>query len=114
MALSFPNRSRSFDATRRAVRFWGHDNAMESSFFVTEDALKRIQPDMRLDERGLLSAFDANRDFICGVAAKVYSRGRRGCYEVVAADFRGGPRLPSVRAGTQSKTSARRWFGAWQ
>ena len=33
--LNFPNRSRIFDPTRRAVRFWGHDSAMEWSFFVT-------------------------------------------------------------------------------
>ena len=39
MALSFPNKSRAFDATRRAVRFWGYDSAMEVAFFVTEDAL---------------------------------------------------------------------------
>jgi hypothetical protein len=32
--------------TLRAVRFWGHDSAMEWSFFVTEDALKRLQPNM--------------------------------------------------------------------
>jgi hypothetical protein len=90
MALNFPNRSRSFDATRRAVRFWGYDSAMETSFFVTEDALKRVQPDMRLDETGLLSAFDSNRDLIYAAATKVYSRGRRGSYDLVAADFRGG------------------------
>src|SRR5262245_27564233 len=44
MPLSFPNKSRAFDATRRAVRFWGYDSAMEAAFFVTEDALKRVQP----------------------------------------------------------------------
>ena len=89
MALSFPNSSRSFDATRRAVRFWGYDSAMERSFFVTEDALKRIQPDMRFDEAGLLNAFDSNRDAIQAAAARVYSRGRKGSYDLVAADFRG-------------------------
>jgi hypothetical protein len=46
MASSFPNHSRSYDTTRRAVRFWGYDSAMETSFFVSEEALKRIQPDM--------------------------------------------------------------------
>src|SRR4029450_13534849 len=61
MALSFPNQSRADDATRRAVRFWGNDSAMEASFFVTEDSLKRIQPDMRFDEAGLLAAFHLNR-----------------------------------------------------
>ena len=37
MAISFPNRSRSYDATRQAVHFWGYDRSMESSFFVTAD-----------------------------------------------------------------------------
>jgi hypothetical protein len=87
MALSFPNQSRSYDATRRAVRFWGHDSAMEASFFVTEDALQRIQPNMRLDEAGLLSAFDLNRNRIYAAAAKVYSRGRKGSYDIVRSDF---------------------------
>ncbi|MEA3071135.1 MAG: hypothetical protein QOD29_2581, partial [Alphaproteobacteria bacterium] len=40
MTLNFPNRSRFYDATRRAVRFWGHDSAMEAVFFITEDALR--------------------------------------------------------------------------
>src|SRR5436309_2776369 len=52
MSLHFPNPNRFYDATRRAVRFWGHDSAMEAVFFVTEDALKRIAPGMRLDETG--------------------------------------------------------------
>jgi hypothetical protein len=69
------------------VRFWGHDSAMEASFFVTEDALKRVQPNMQFDEPGLLSAFDANRDLIYAAAAKVYARGRKGSYDLVSADF---------------------------
>lgn len=87
MALTFPNQSRSYDATRRAVRFWGHDSAMEASFYVTEDALKLIQPDMRFDEDGLLGAFDANRDLIYATAVKVYARGHKGSYDLVSADF---------------------------
>ncbi len=87
MGITFPNRSRSYDATRRAVRFWGHDSAMEASFFITEDALKRVQPNMRFDEAGLLSAFDSNRDLILAVATKVYARGHKGSYELVSTDF---------------------------
>jgi hypothetical protein len=87
MALTFPNRSRSFDATRRAVRFWGYDSAMEASFYVSEDALKRVQPDMPLDEAGLLGAFDSNRELIYKAALKVYSRGPRGSYDLVKNDF---------------------------
>ena len=87
MALNFPNQSRSYDATRRAVRFWGHDSAMEASFFMNEDALKRIHPDMRLDEAGFLTAFDLNRDLIYSAAVTAYERGRRGSYDLMPADF---------------------------
>ena len=87
MTLNFPNRSRFYDATRRAVRFWGHDSAMEAVFFITEDALRRVQPGMRFNEDGLLSAFDANRDLIYSAASKVYARGRKGSYDLVSTDF---------------------------
>ena len=86
MSLSFPNQSRCYDATRRAVLFWEHDSAMEASFFATDDALKRIKPDMRFDEAGFLSAFDLNRDWIYAIA-KVYGRCRKGSYDPVAAEF---------------------------
>jgi hypothetical protein len=86
MPVNFPNRSRSYDATRRAVHFWGHDRSMESSFFVTADALNRIQPNLRFDAVDLLRAFDINRERIYAIAAKVYARGRRGSYELNAAD----------------------------
>ena len=85
MAINFPNRSRSYDATRRAVRFWGYDRSMESSFYVSAEALERIQPNAR-DAVDLLQAFDSNRDRIYAIAAKVYARGRRGSYDLVAAD----------------------------
>ncbi len=70
MALSFPNQGRSFDATRCAVRFWGHDGALEASFYVTDDALRQLTPNMFFDEDGLLSAFDLNRKLIYATAAK--------------------------------------------
>ncbi len=60
---------------------------MEASFFVNADALKRIKPDARSDETGLLSAFDSNRKLIYATAAKVYERGRRGSYDLVFSDF---------------------------
>ena len=79
--------SRSYDATLRAVRFWGHDSAMETSFFVNEESLKRIQPDMRSDEAGLLSAFDSHRDLIHATASKLYKRSRKSSYELSPDDF---------------------------
>jgi hypothetical protein len=87
MSLNFPNQSRSYDATLRAVRFWGHDGPMEAAFSVNEEALKTIQPDMLSDEAALLRAFDAHRALIHAAAAKVYKRGRKGSYELMPADF---------------------------
>ena len=85
--IDFPNHSRSYDRTRHAVRFWGHDSAIEASFFISEDALRRIQPDARPDASGLLNAFDSNRDLICAAAARLYVRGSRGSYDLDAANF---------------------------
>jgi hypothetical protein len=87
VSLNFPNQSRSYDATLRAVRFWGHDGPMEAAFSVNEEALRIIQPGMSSDEAGLLSAFDAHRALIHATATKVYKRGRKGSYELLPADF---------------------------
>ena len=85
--LSFPNRSRSYDATRHAVRFWGYFRSMENSFFVTTEALRRIQPDLNPDEDGFLGAFDRNRDLIHATAAKVFANGSKGSYDLTVSDF---------------------------
>ncbi len=87
MTLNFTNQSRAYDATLRAVRFWGHDGVMEASFYVNEDALKRIQPSLQSDKAGILAAFDSHRDLIHMTAAKVYRRGRKGSYELIPTDF---------------------------
>lgn len=87
MPLRFPNASRSFDATRDAVRFWGYDSSIEWSFFVTRAALTRLVPNLRSDEPAILGAFDAHRTLICHTAEKVYARGRRGSYELDVSDF---------------------------
>jgi hypothetical protein len=42
----------------------------------------------RLDESGFLKAFDSNRDLICAAPARIYVRGSRGSYYLVAASFR--------------------------
>jgi len=86
MAIAFPNRSRSYDATRRAVRFWGYDRSMEYSFFIMADALKQMQPNLQVDAIYILRAFDVNRERIYEIAAKVYARGRKGSYDLNIAD----------------------------
>ena len=87
MTIQFPNDSRYYDATLHAVRFWGHDGAMEEPFFVDEDALKQLQPGTDIDEAGLLNAFDLNRERIHATTARVYDRGRKGSYDLRPTDF---------------------------
>jgi hypothetical protein len=86
MTLGFPNASRSYDATRRAVRFWGSDGAMEASFVIEDDALRKMQPAIGSQEAEILIAFDALRSRINTVAARVYARGRQGIYFLSPAD----------------------------
>jgi hypothetical protein len=91
MTLNFPNPSRSVDTTKDRVRFWGYDKAMEISFFVEADALRKLCPEMTHLEAGLLKAFDAVRKRIHEVAGEVYVRGGGGkgtyAYVLAAKDF---------------------------
>ena len=85
MKLSFPNPSRSFDASRNRVLFWGYDKSMEITFFVELDAIKRLCPEVRSVETGILEAFDSVRSRIYEVADKVYSRSAKYCFAFVLA-----------------------------
>jgi hypothetical protein len=87
MSVQFPNRSRCFDATRRAVRFWGSDGALETTFFVSESALQRIEPGSAADESDMLQVFDSHVDQIHRAAARIYVRGSRGSYDLDGSDF---------------------------
>jgi hypothetical protein len=88
--IEFPNRCRSYDRSRRGVRFWGHDSALEVTFVVDENALVKLQHVVELDESGLLNTFDRNWDVICAAAAKIYVRGSRGSYDLSSDDFSSG------------------------
>jgi hypothetical protein len=85
--LNFPNESRSYDAARRCIRFWGSDGAMEVSFFLDESALTKIAVGVPSGESSMLASFDGNRERILQTARKVYDRRYKGSYELVADDF---------------------------
>lgn len=89
MTLRFPNPNRNFDASSRRILFWGYDSAIEVSFFVEVDALKRLCPEMSSAEADFLKAFDAVRKRIQEVADEVYVRGGKGsyAYSLAAEDF---------------------------
>ncbi|MBB2969852.1 DUF1488 domain-containing protein [Mesorhizobium sp. RMAD-H1] len=87
MTLEFPNRSRSFDEARNAVRFIGHDGMFEVPFFIEVAALAR-SGSRKLSETDFLTAFDAARGSIYEVAREAYSHERRTSYTLTAADFR--------------------------
>jgi Protein of unknown function (DUF1488) len=87
MAIGFPNASRYYDATRNAVHFWGHDQSMEASFFVSAAALQHLSPQVDNSERALLDAFDRHRTRICEVAAKIYGGHKGGSYDIHPSSF---------------------------
>ena len=78
--LNFPNQSRSYDAATDRIRFWGHDGALEITFFLQLNALFRLYPRTSNTEAGILAAFDAGWSRICQVASKAYARDRRSFY----------------------------------
>jgi hypothetical protein len=69
--LSFPNQSRAYDAATDRIRFWGHDGALEVTFFLQLNALFRLYPRTSNTEAGILAAFDEGWNRICEVAANV-------------------------------------------
>ena len=91
MRLSFPNLSRSYDADKNRVRFWGHDSTIEVSFFVEANALFRLCPGMDSAETGFLKAFDSAVNRIHEAANKAYVKGGKGrgsyAYILAANDF---------------------------
>jgi hypothetical protein len=86
MSLSFPNQSRSYDPDWRRIRFWGHDSAMEVRFFLEVDAIFILYPKTKDTEAGILAAFDAARERIFAVAAKVYAPGHNRSFYTLTAD----------------------------
>ena len=84
MALIFPNRSRSFDEARGAVRFLGYDGMFEVPFLIRAETLPRLGSSP-MNEADCLAAFDAARDAIYDAALKAYARGRD---TLTPADFR--------------------------
>jgi hypothetical protein len=85
MPLSFPNPSRSFDATNNRADFWGYDNVIEVSFHVEIDAIKKLCPKMEDAETEFIKAFDTVRKRIHEVAEKVYGRGGKNTYDYILA-----------------------------
>ena len=87
MTLAFLNPTRSFDQSRKAVRFIGHDGMFEVPFFVEVDVL--LTPGRSAPtEAESLTAFDEARGSIHDVAREAYSYGRRTSYTLTAVDFR--------------------------
>ncbi|AAL41489.1 DUF1488 domain-containing protein [Agrobacterium fabrum] len=86
MTLIFPNRSRSYDDTRNAVRFLGYDGILEVRFFIEAAAL--VQSSSSNISSECLLAFDAARGSILEAAKKAYARGYQSIYMLNARDFR--------------------------
>ena len=78
MRLNFPNNSRSFDANRSRVCFWGYDSMIEISFYVEAEVLKALCPEIESAEKEYLKALNTALERIHKVADKVYVHGGKG------------------------------------
>jgi hypothetical protein len=88
MTLSFPNISRSYDDTRRQIRFVGHDGMLTIPFRVNVNAILKNATGDPEDEEIYLRSFDGIRDAIQSVAREAYSNKRQTVYVLTADDFR--------------------------
>jgi hypothetical protein len=82
VALNFPNPSRSYDAARHCVFFWGYDDSREITFEVDSATLKGLQPALESDERSFLVAFDEFREKLLEIAKRRYVRGPQNRYSI--------------------------------
>jgi hypothetical protein len=89
MALTFPNRSRSYDENGHRIRFFGYDGMFEVRFFLELDALAKAFTKKISGENDCLAAFDAMRKLILETAEKVYGQ-RKGAnmHVLTSSDFR--------------------------
>jgi len=88
MTVRFPNASRVYSPARDAIHFWGYDQSMETSFFISTAALQKLAPGTGRLEEALLAAFDSNRARIFAAAIRLYGNGRlRICYYLTPSDF---------------------------
>ncbi|MBU9180367.1 DUF1488 domain-containing protein [Burkholderia gladioli] len=78
--LQFPNPSRSYDAARHCVFFWGYDNSREISFMIDDAVLGSLQPGMESDERSVLVVFDKFREKVLEIAQSQYAPGPQNRY----------------------------------
>jgi Protein of unknown function (DUF1488) len=88
MPLSFPNQSRSYDAVRRRICFWGHDGTTEVPFFLDEDVVFVLMPKTKNTEAGILAAFDSACERVFEAAARAYAPGQhRSFYRLTTQQF---------------------------
>jgi hypothetical protein len=88
MTLTFPNQSRSYDESRRQVRFVGHEGMFEIPFRIDIDAVTGPKTDDLDEEEACLAAFDKKRAAIERAASDAHSHGRKPIYILTAAHVR--------------------------
>lgn len=86
MTLEFPNKCRSFESTKKSIRFWGYDSIVEVTFFIELNAIKKLFPNTDLDEKPLLQAFDRAVVHIHEVATRIYGRNRSHSFVYVLTE----------------------------
>ncbi len=88
MALTFPNRSRSYDEAGQHIRFLGYDGMFEIPFLIEIEALANTMPGAATAEAGYLAAFDAARELDPRCRAESLFPRPQNLFVLTSADFR--------------------------
>jgi Protein of unknown function (DUF1488) len=84
--VAFPNGSRSYDATRLAVRFWGYDQSMDVPFFISAAVLGALQPASAEKPEDCLSAFAPTAPGSAPSPRRFTNGAVVGSYDLLASD----------------------------
>lgn len=88
MTLSFPNNARSYDETRKRVRFLGHDGMFEVRVFVAGEVLGGGIVGRTGNEVDYLASFDALKPRIIKAAQAAYAANRSQTIHLDLDNFR--------------------------
>lgn len=88
MAISFPNRARSFDDKSCSVRFTGYDGMFEIKFVVAGEVLAGDKSNRVANETDYLASFDALRPRILKAATSAYAKSRSNVITLDLGNFR--------------------------
>ena len=87
MSLDFPNPIFNFSDANLGITFWGHDTALEITFFIDLSALQFMQGNKSTYEKVLCETFNQNINLIHATAKRKYKKQKGNYIRLTVDDF---------------------------